>query len=174
MSYRRPWHEIVNEIYDSGIRTRNGSHVTIPHITYHLFGDVEPESLINAAKAASDKLIQSASDEAYSRKLKREIVDARNFVLTCAYFARPDASDETDAAYAAYKKEWMASISRAKLKYAAESSEGCPHIPNPWWRRRYFLASALMIIMGVPAKIADRLYAQRIFKLEQREGGCND
>lgn len=171
MSYRRPWHEIVNEIYDSGIRTRNGSPVTIPQITYHLFGDVEPESLIMAATAASDTLIASASDEANSRKLKREIVDARNFVLTCAYFARADANDERDEAYTPYKKEWMASISRAKIKYASESSEGCPHIPNPWWRRRYFLASALMIIMGVPAKIADRLYAQRIFKLEQgREG----
>lgn len=147
--------------YSSSDRTENCA-------TTLLFRRSTTDSLLAAVNRASEMLIDNI-DVAEVRELERikaEINDAKAFVVSCALWQCENYEIEETEAYKPYREHWLRVISD-RAKYVAGTE--IESIDDIWWRRRYYLATALLTVMGVPAEVADEIFAKRIEVYEQRK-----
>lgn len=162
------WEQVCLEVYRRRVKFVMHDR-TDQSVVAWIYRRSEPRSFLAALEHAAEVLLQSCTEVVEVRDLKRitrEINDAKIFLASCALWhceAMVDEDPVAIEAYTPYRERWMKSVSAsARLCSDCEGES----IGRMWWRRRYYLASSLLTLMGLPAEVADAMCAKRITKLE--------
>lgn len=170
------WEQVCLEVYRR--RVKFAMHGRTDHsVVAWIYRRSEPQSFLAALEHAAEVLLQSCTEVVEVRDLQRitrEINDAKIFLVSCALWHCDAMSDEDPVvieAYTPYREQWLQSVSASARRC---SDYGCESIGRMWWRRRYYLASSLLTLMGLPAELADSMCASRIVKLENNHAADED